>query len=126
MAEPKMAEPKKEPKVRIQLDLTSTQAERFDKLVRECDLSSRKELFNVAMSLVYWASKEVSRGRKIATFDEDSEQIETIIVPAFDNIARRTAVNKSSEQETAVEPRAKRQLEVVPAGGGVAAVIDER
>ena len=86
-----MPEPLKEPKVRIQLDLTPKQAERFDNLIHYCDLGSRKELFNVAMSLFYWATQEASKGRKIASYDERTDHVETIVVPALDGVAVHVA-----------------------------------
>ncbi|MEM6890238.1 MAG: hypothetical protein AAF636_19205 [Pseudomonadota bacterium] len=86
-----MPEPLKEPKVRIQLDLTPKQAERFDNLINYCDLGSRKELFNVAMSLFYWATQEASKGRKIASYDERTDHVETIVVPALDGVAVHVA-----------------------------------
>lgn len=97
-----MPEPLKEPKVRIQLDLTPKQAERFDNLIHYCDLGSRKELFNVAMSLFYWATQEASKGRKIASYDERTDHVETIVVPALDGVA----VHVASESARVSSPTA--------------------
>lgn len=97
-----MPEPLKEPKVRIQLDLTPKQAERFDHLMHYCDLGSRKELFNVAMSLFYWATQEASKGRKIASYDERTDHVETIVVPALDGVA----VHVANESTSAPSPAA--------------------
>lgn len=99
-----MADALKESKVRFQLDLTPTQAERFDRLMTNCELSSRKELFNVAMSLFYWATQEASKGRKIASYDEENDHVETIIVPALVSASlnggnsRTIAANSSSRR----------------------------
>lgn len=98
-----MVDALKESKVRFQLDLTPTQAERFDLLMNNCELSSRKELFNVAMSLFYWAAQEASKGRKIASYDEEKDHVETIIVPALvsaslNGEAGRTTLTNSSSK----------------------------
>lgn len=90
-----MADALKDPKVRVQLDLSAKQAERFDSLVKYCDLGSRKELFNVAMSLFYWATQEASKGRKVASYDEKKDHVETIIVPALENICLQLAKEDS-------------------------------
>jgi len=103
-----MAEPMKEPKVRIQLDLTAKQAERFDHLMHYCDLGSRKELFNVAMSLFYWATQEASKGRKIASYDERTDHVETILVPALDNVALHVADRNSPPAADAAPSRTDR------------------
>jgi hypothetical protein len=103
-----MAEPVKESKVRIQLDLTPKQAERFDNLIHYCDLGSRKELFNVAMSLFYWATQEASKGRKIASYDERTDHVETIVVPALDGVEVHVAnesASASSSTATDLESR---------------------
>lgn len=120
-----MAEPMKETKVRIQLDLTAKQAERFDGLVSYCELGSRKELFNVAMSLFNWATEEASKGKKIASYDEKRDHVETILIPALENARLQTA---SSNEEVKVGPdlrqRDRRSFAVRPAGGNLASAHD--
>jgi hypothetical protein len=91
-----MADALKESKVRFQIDLTPKQAERFDGLMKHCELGSRKELFNVAMSLFYWASQEASKGRKIASYDEENDHVETILVPALESVSLHAADHHSS------------------------------
>lgn len=81
--------PKKEirsGKVRIQLDLQRNQAEMFDALAVECGLETRKELFNVAMTLFNWAVKETRNGRKIASYDPLADEVETVLMPALEYV----------------------------------------
>lgn len=118
-----MTAPLREPKVRIQLDLTASQAERYDQLVRDCELGSRKELFNVAMSLFNWAVQEVSKGNKVAAYDERDDHVETILVPALDAVRPKVAANDSIRTE---HSRDRRSFEVVPAEARLAEISDLR
>ena len=111
-----MMEPNREPKVRIQLDLTATQAERFDSLMQHCDLGSRKELFNVAMSLFYWATQEASKGRKVASYDEENDHVETILVPALDHVSSQARPAKSEPTDASPVRRNKKAASVVGRG----------
>ena len=81
-----MPDPEKDRKVRFQLDLTEAQAGRFDDLVDQCELCTRKELFNSAMTLFNWAVKESAKGRKVASYGEGSD-METVILPALENVS---------------------------------------
>lgn len=106
-----MADALKDPKVRVQLDLSLKQAERFDNLVTDCDLGSRKELFNVAMSLFYWATQEANRGRKIASYDEENDHVETVIVPALENISLHSAgMNPNTEKDRVPNKKSRASL----------------
>lgn len=75
-------------KVRIQLDLLRAQAEMFDGLADECGLETRKELFNVAMTLFHWAVKETKSGRKVASYDPSTDAVETVVMPALEFVRR--------------------------------------
>lgn len=78
---------RKTEKVRIQLDLLRAQADMFDRLVAECGLETRKELFNTTMTLFNWAVKETKNGRKIASYNPSTDEVETIVMPALDFIS---------------------------------------
>lgn len=78
-------------KVRIQLDLLEHQAEIFDAMKDECGLETRKELFNVAMTLFNWAVKETRNGRKISSYDPVTDDVETVIMPALEFLKQRSS-----------------------------------
>ncbi len=75
--------------VRFQIDLPRAQAERFDALMRECELGTRKELFNTALTLFSWAVREVRKGRSITSYDERSESLEKVLLPGLAAVAAR-------------------------------------
>lgn len=120
-------------KVRFQLDLRPDRARAFDTLVEECDLSSRKELFNVAMSLFDWAAREARKGRKIASYDPEADDIETVIVAALDGIyaehkRKQAEASAAAKVEAEVDACSKereqrrRNLGVVTGGSELASI----
>ena len=68
-------------KTRVQLDLSVSEIERLNWIMDVCDLSSRKDLFNNALTLLEWAVKEVSEGRKVASFDEQTKDRSVLTMP---------------------------------------------
>ena len=111
-----MTERQNDQKVRFQLDLTAHQAERFDQLMRSCELGSRKELFNVAMSLFNWSVQESRKGRKIASYDPERDHIETVLLPALESVTREAAsANNSTAERSAPSHADRRGFAVVSA-----------
>lgn len=70
-------------KTRVQIDLSPAQMLRLNWLMNVCDLTSRKDLFNNALSLLEWAAKESFEGRKIASFDDESSNRYILSMPAL-------------------------------------------
>ena len=66
--------------VRIQLDLPEDQVAELDKLMEETRLSTRKDLFNNALTLFMWAVKAKKAGRTIASVDDD-QRVRELVMP---------------------------------------------
>ena len=71
--------------VRIQLDLPDDQVAELDQLMEETRLATRKELFNNALTLYWWAVKAKRAGRIIASVDEN-QNIRELVMPSIENI----------------------------------------
>jgi metal-responsive CopG/Arc/MetJ family transcriptional regulator len=71
--------------VRIQLDLPDDQVAELDRLMEETRLSTRKDLFNNALTLFMWAVKAKRAGRIIASVDE-RQNIRELVMPSIENI----------------------------------------
>lgn len=54
--------------------------EELERLMEEAGVSTRKDLFNYALSLLKWAIKEKKQGRKIASID-DGKHIKELRLP---------------------------------------------
>ena len=72
--------------VRLQFDVRRAQLNIIDSLVEICGLSSKKELFNNAMALMKWAVVETQKGRRIASYDPQRDEIEMVALPGLDLI----------------------------------------
>lgn len=82
--------------VRLQFDVRRAQLNIIDNLVDICGLSSKKELFSNSMALMKWAVQETQKGRRIASYDPDRDEIEMVALPALD------LIEQPSERDTSV------------------------
>lgn len=116
-----MLEPKKDQKVRFQLDLSPGQAARFDQLVSKCELGSRKELFNAAMTLFNWAAQEVQKGRRVASYDERTDEVEKVHFPALSNLSdARSSTLPRAAPAKAQPSKSSPKLDLVQTDGTLA------
>jgi len=73
--------------MRLQLDLTDARVAQLDRIMEEADLSTRKELFNNALSMFEWAVKEVKRGNVIASINEKDGKYRELHMPSLSSVA---------------------------------------
>ena len=59
---------------RLQLELSSTYSRMIERLIPMCDLRTKKDVVENALTLLGWAAVEASKGRTIASID-DKEKI---------------------------------------------------
>jgi len=86
-------------KTRVQLDLAPSQMERMNWLMDVCNIETRKELFNTALSLFEWGVKEVMKGRTIASVDKEAKQMTELAMLALADAARHGAARNLSRKE---------------------------
>lgn len=70
--------------VRIQFELSPEKAEEIDALMRETGVSTKKELFNNALTLLKWAVRETGRGHSIASVDEEHGKYRELQMPILE------------------------------------------
>lgn len=81
--------------VRLQFDVRRAQLNIIENLVDACGLGSKKELFSNAMALMKWAVQETQKGRRIASYDPERDEIEMVALPALDLIEQPATANLS-------------------------------
>jgi metal-responsive CopG/Arc/MetJ family transcriptional regulator len=81
---------------RIQLDLPDDQVKELDELMKETNITTRKDLFNNALTLFQWAVKAKRAGRTIAALDENSGNAKELVMPSLENVRVTTLVRGSS------------------------------
>lgn len=71
---------------RIQLDMPEEQVKELDELMKETKITTRKDLFNNALTLFEWAVKAKRAGRIVASLDEETGTAKEILMPALENV----------------------------------------
>jgi hypothetical protein len=83
-------------KTRVQLELAPIQVERLNWLMATCHIDTRKDLFNSALSLFEWAVLEVSKGKMIASVDNEAMRLTELSMPALLGVDRRFSLLSKS------------------------------
>jgi hypothetical protein len=73
--------------MRLQLDLSEAKVRDLDRIMEECNISTRKELFNNALTLLEWAVGERKRGNTIASVNEERKTFRELQMPILNNVA---------------------------------------
>ena len=74
--------------VRIQIDLDESRVRELDLLMKVCDIATRKELFNNALTLFEWAVTAVREGRTIASLNEQEQKFRELEMPVLRSAAK--------------------------------------
>lgn len=73
---------------RIQFELTKRSVEEIEELMEITEVTTRKDIFNYALTLLEWAIKEKQRGRIIASVDEKKNKYKELSMPILSKGAR--------------------------------------
>jgi hypothetical protein len=77
--------------LRIQVEFARERVQELDALADYCDLATRKELFNNALSLFEWAVNEVKRKNIIASVNEEERTYKQVVMTALSAAASKAA-----------------------------------
>lgn len=90
-------------KTRIQVELSPTELERMSFVMHVCEIGTRRDLFNNALTLFDWVVNEVIKGRKIASFDDQSSDRMILSMPVLNTAANHrfdyVEDNEASDEE---------------------------
>ena len=92
--------------VRIQIDLDERRVYELDQIMKTCGMSTRKELFNNALTLFEWAVDAVQHGRTIASFNEAEQKFREIEMPALRTASARYREPAPEEAKAAAPEKA--------------------
>lgn len=76
--------------VRVQIDLAESRVRVLEELMEVCGISTKKELFNNALTLFEWAVGEVRKGNTIASINESEQRYRDLQMPVLSNAAAAT------------------------------------
>jgi len=81
---------------RVQFNLLPERLADLDQLMIFCEMRTRTELFDSAMTLFEWAVQEVRRGNVVASYNQQDDHVEIVRFPVLDNAARRAHSHKTA------------------------------
>ena len=70
--------------MRIQFEMNEASWKDLERLMEKAGVTTKRELFNNALSLFEWAAKERMSGRIIASVDASAEKYKEIVVPVLE------------------------------------------
>jgi hypothetical protein len=84
--------------IRLQFEVPEDRFEELKDLMGRCRISSQKDLFNSALTLLEWAVEERSKGRIIASVDEPNMKYKELAMPALEAVKppRRSATARAA------------------------------
>jgi hypothetical protein len=83
---------------RTQFVISKVRAKELEDLMEIADISTKKDLFNTALTMFEWAIGEKSNGNKIVSLDEDTGAYKELIMFPLQIAARRKAQNLNQGQ----------------------------
>lgn len=73
--------------VRVQLDLPQSRIETLKALMADLGISTRKDLFNNALTLLSWVADEKKKGNIIISLNEHTDTQKELVMLPLENIA---------------------------------------
>lgn len=73
--------------IRIQFELPEEKVKELEGLMQEANITTKKDLFNNALTLFEWAINEKKGGNVIASVDEDRQNFKELVMPALSSVA---------------------------------------
>jgi hypothetical protein len=67
--------------IKIQLELPESRVTELEELMSRANITTRKDLFNTALTLLDWAVREKAAGRSIASVDERQRKYRELDMP---------------------------------------------
>lgn len=101
--------------IRIQLDLPVDKVRELDGLMEEAHITTRKDLFNTALTLLAWVANERKEGRVIASLDERSGSYKELVMPFF-SFLKRIGVKGGSTGSPTDDMSSRQSFEVKARG----------
>jgi hypothetical protein len=79
------------------LVLSETQEALLKQVMSLCDLSSKKEAVENALTLLGWAAIESAKGHSIASVDEKRKSYQEITTPALQNARMKAKLERAKQ-----------------------------
>jgi hypothetical protein len=105
--------------LRIQFDIDDRIIADVETKMRSVGVSTKRELFNLAISLFEWAANERTKGRMIASVDPETERYQQVILPALENLWKFSEKCATPASKAASAAETKREEKKAARAAGV-------
>ena len=68
---------------RVQFDLSETLLKEIDELMADCEIATKKDLLNNAVTAFQWMVEQIKDGRVVVSADRDRNDFEVYWMPAL-------------------------------------------
>lgn len=75
--------------MRIQYELSEKENAEIEKMMEYTAISTKRDLFNNALTLFEWAIKEIKKGRVIAAIDEKTGKQIELAMPSLSRVVKQ-------------------------------------
>ncbi|WP_447067264.1 hypothetical protein [Vibrio alginolyticus] len=76
-------------KIRVQFDLTEDKVKEIEEIMEKSGMSSRKDVFNTALTLLEWAIEESERGHDIAAINRSEREFFSLRMPVLESAKKK-------------------------------------
>ena len=85
--------------IRVQLDMLENRIKELEDIMATTGVSTRKDLFENALTFFEWAVNQRKKGRKIASVDENEESFQELLMPALASVKHEAETRNSFKKE---------------------------
>jgi hypothetical protein len=88
--------------VRVQLDMPEDRVKEIEDIMATTGVSTRKDLFENALTFFEWAVNQRKKGRKIASVDENEECFQELLMPALASVKHEAETQNNFKEKKAL------------------------
>jgi|SRR6185369_1614276 len=97
-----MATEKQKPEmVRVQMDLSEERIAELEQLIAKTGMTTRKDLFENALTLFEWAVEQREHGRIIVALDERENIYRELVMPGLASIKHEAKTSRTGKKRKA-------------------------
>lgn len=85
--------------IRVQLDLPESKVRDLEKIMSKTGVSTRKDLFENALTFFEWAVNQREMGRLIASIDTEINGFHEVLMPALASVKKTYEPSKNTLQK---------------------------
>jgi hypothetical protein len=74
--------------VRMQFDFPEDRVKELEAMMQKCNVGTRKELINNALTILEWAIEETEQGNDVVAIDREEKQFFALRMPILNSVKK--------------------------------------